>query len=167
MDIISIVIGAALLGVAGVFVYRPFQGKALRGQERKEAAAQPQARRESLLSAIRDLDFDYKTGKVSEEDYGPLRAQLLVETAGLTRQEQDKDDQLEALIQSRRTHKTGSNCSQCDAPVAPGQHFCSSCGAPLGSGTCASCGSKIKPGDFFCTSCGKPLEIQKEAVGAA
>src|SRR5512138_1139928 len=117
MDIISIVIGAALLGVAAVFVYRPFQGTGQRGQGRKEAAVQPQARRESLLSALRDLDFDYKTGKVSEEDYGPLRAQLLAETAGLSRQEQDKDDQLEALIQSRRSRKAGANCSQCDAPV--------------------------------------------------
>ena len=56
MDIISIAIGAALLGVAGVFVYRPFQGKRLKRQGHEEAAAQPQARRESLLSALRDLE---------------------------------------------------------------------------------------------------------------
>jgi hypothetical protein len=37
--------------------------------------------RERSFRALADLDFDYESGKISKEDYEPLRASLLEETA--------------------------------------------------------------------------------------
>lgn len=37
--------------------------------------------RERSFRALADLDFDYESGKISQEDYEPLRAALLAETA--------------------------------------------------------------------------------------
>ena len=37
--------------------------------------------RERSFRALADLDFDYESGKISKEDYDPLRASLLEETA--------------------------------------------------------------------------------------
>lgn len=167
METTSIVIGVMLLGLSLVFVNRPFQEKKPNGHKRAGAGTEPRDRRESVLSALRDLDFDYKTGKVSEDDYNPLRAQLLAEAAQLTQQEQEKEDQLEALIRSRRNRQQEIRCEECGASIAGGEHFCSNCGSPVKLETCPSCGSKIKAGDFFCTSCGNRLELQTKAVGQA
>lgn len=39
------------------------------------------ARKEAALSALKDLEFDYRTRKLSEEDYEELRAVYRVEAA--------------------------------------------------------------------------------------
>ncbi len=39
------------------------------------------AERERSYTALTDLDFDYECGKISEADYGPLRNDLMIETA--------------------------------------------------------------------------------------
>ncbi|MDQ3894731.1 MAG: AAA family ATPase, partial [Actinomycetota bacterium] len=48
-------------------------------------------------------------------------------------------------------------CSSCGHENAPGQRFCTSCGASLG-GECPTCGSANPPGSRFCGSCGAVLE---------
>src|SRR5438094_424301 len=49
-----------------------------------------------------------------------------------------------------------ATCEQCGRENAPGQRFCGSCGAPLGS-TCPACGT-ANPSDFrFCGGCGADL----------
>ena len=42
--------------------------------------------RERSFSALADLDEDYEVGKLSEQDYQTLRAQLLEETAAVVTQ---------------------------------------------------------------------------------
>lgn len=166
MEITSIVIGVVLFGASLVYVNLPFQEKRWKGAKYADANFQPEGRRESVLAALRDLDFDFKTGKVTEEDYTPLRAQLMAKAAQLTRQEQEKEDKLEALIQSRRIKKE-IYCDECGAPIETGQHFCSRCGSPVKQESCPSCGRRNKPADLFCTSCGTRLKVPTNAVGQA
>ena len=137
MQISALFIGIALLCVAVAYVSLPFWEKRKKGAKQ---SAQPEGGREAILSALRDLDFDFKTGKVSEEDYQPLRLQLLAEAAASIEAEKKSDEQLEGLIQSRRKNKQPLMIS------------------------CPSCGNKIHAGDLFCSSCGNKLEIQREAV---
>lgn len=134
----SLLIGVALLVIAVYFVSRPFLKENKKGVKVASSIVQP-GQREVVLSALRDLDFDFKTGKISDEDYQPLRAQLIVEAAQYMESEKKEDDQLEALIQSR--HKTQSRLA-----------------------TCPSCGKKIVLGDSFCSTCGAKLEVRGEAV---
>ncbi len=138
MQISSLLIGVALLVVAVYCVSSPLLKKNKSVVKAASNDAQP-GQREAVLSALRDLDFDFKTGKVSEEDYQPLRAQLMVEAAQHMEPDKKDDEQLEALIQSRR--KTQSKQASCPA-----------------------CGKKIVLGDLFCSSCGARLEIRVEAV---
>jgi len=135
MQISTLLIGIVLLVVAVYFVSRPFLEK-----DKKAAASSVQhGQREAVLSALRDLDFDFKTGKISEEDYQPLRAQLMVEAAQYMEPDKKDDEQLEALIQSRRKIQSRQL-------------------------SCPSCGKKIVLGDLFCSSCGARLEVRVEAV---
>ena len=138
MQISSLLVGLALLAAALVYVGRPFFEKPTKASKTMGKAGQTEAC-ESVLSALRDLDFDYKTGKISEEDYQPLRAQLLAEAAQFMQKENKEQEQLEALIQSRRKSQSRQV-------------------------SCPSCGNKIVLGDTFCSSCGTKLEVRIEAA---
>jgi hypothetical protein len=92
-----------------------------------ESAAQRE--RESLVVAIRDLDHDYETGKVAEEDWRALREELRARAMALLREERDR---------AGREH----------APLAP---------ARPATGACPACASVPRPEDRFCAQCGAPL----------
>lgn len=138
MQLSSLFVGFALAAVALFYVSRPFFEKP---RKTSKTTGQPRDVRthEAVLAALRDLDFDFKTGKIVEEDYQPLRAQLLVEAAQFIEAKKNEEQQLEALIQSRRT-------------------------AHARQASCPTCGAKIVLGDTFCSSCGTKLEIRVEAV---
>jgi len=166
MEIPSILIGLLLIGASVSFVTFPFWQKRQKQVMNHKAEVQNQEQRESTLSALRDLDFDFKTGKVIEEDYTPLRARLMAEAAQHIEQQKEQDDQLEALIQSRRAaRQPTSKCDQCGTPVQANQRFCSKCGSSVNHELCSSCGRKFQAGDLFCSSCGNKIEVQMEAVG--
>jgi hypothetical protein len=83
MEVVALALGAVLAVACVVFVSLPF----LREPEADDAMPEPtQAERERMrleeerdraLEALKELEFDHRTGKVSDEDYraavGPLR----------------------------------------------------------------------------------------------
>ena len=165
MEIFSILIGLILLAASLFFVSVPFRKKHRKDAQISKPRVQKEERREVVLFALRDLDFDFKTGKVSEEDYTPLRARLMTEAAQHIEQQQEEDQKLEALIQARRvTHQQSVKCDHCGDSVEADQRFCAKCGSPVNKGLCPSCGKKIRAGDEFCPSCGNRLEVRVEAV---
>lgn len=165
MEIPSILIGLVLLGVSLYIVSLPFRKKIRKDAQTPKLHLKKEERHESVISALRDLDFDFKTGKVDEEDYTPLRARLMVEAAQVIEQQQEEDQKLEALIQARRaTHQPKAACEKCGTPMQAGQRFCAKCGSPVNNELCPSCGKKIRAGDQFCPSCGIRLEVRAEAV---
>jgi hypothetical protein len=86
VELVALALGAILAAACVVFVARPLLRPA-RGQEDELGAATPeeQARlrlleeRDRALAALKELELDHRTGKISDEDYralvGPLRRQ--------------------------------------------------------------------------------------------
>ena len=80
----ALAVGAMLAVVAVVFVARPFLRDPSPASDRLDELT-PEARkrlalaeeRDRALAALKELEFDHRTGKVSDEDYraqvGPLR----------------------------------------------------------------------------------------------
>lgn len=165
MEISSILVGLGLFSIALFFVSAPFRQKRQKIENPSKVHKQEKGRREIVLAALRDLDFDFKTGKVSEEDYQPLRAQLLAEAVQYIEAEKQEDERLEALIQTRRkAEKQDVKCEHCGAPMEAGQRFCSKCGSVVNHELCPSCGKQMQASDLFCSSCGKKVEVRLEAV---
>lgn len=165
MQVSAILIGFLLFGASVAYVILPFLRKPKKARTSLTLSGDLPGQREVVLSALRDLDFDFKTGKIGEEDYHPLREQLLVEAAQYMQEENKNEDRLEQMIQARRTAKQqGGGCPRCEAPVRAGQHFCSKCGFDLSDELCPTCGKNIKKEDLFCSSCGHQIQIPVKAA---
>lgn len=133
----------------------------------------PARRRMRVLLALRDLEFDHLTGKVSEEDYQALRSQLLMEAAALLQSAQSRsslagagksvaylEERIRKAIQARRSNR----CPHCGHPTRPGAQFCAMCGQPISEGArCPKCGAQVMQNARFCTACGHALTLAHEA----
>lgn len=134
MAIGSVLFGLALAVLAGVLVADPFLRRGL--FNRKAESASTRERRRSALLAIRDLDFDFQTGKVLEEDYRVWRARLLEQAARwLTEEERAESglaEGLEAEVAKVRKAASGARfCPSCGRPQVGGDRFCTDCGQAL------------------------------------
>jgi predicted nucleic acid-binding Zn ribbon protein len=159
MNLGAIFVGASMLVIAVPFIVIPFQKGRMKNIVLPMKSVDPEEQRISVLSSLRDLDFDFQIGKVSDDDYTNLRGQLVIEAAQ-SLQEDDKVDEIEALIQARKASKAKSSaCVNCGEPIETGNSFCSHCGTAV-TPSCPSCGMNIKAGDLFCSSCGNQVTNQ-------
>ncbi len=126
------------------FIFWPFWQKP---QEGKTGAQNGNARlqelmtmRDNILAALKDLEFDFQMGKISQEDYQELTDQYRREAiAVLKRIEaanganprlQKIENEIRTLRQQKRS-AGGHYCTQCGAPVNKMDRFCSQCGHKL------------------------------------
>lgn len=165
MELGAIFVGIAMLVASMPFVVRPFREKQPGKGSNPNDRSNSEEKRKADLSALLDLDFDYRTGKVSEEDYSTVRAQLVADAAqSIQLEKSHEDEQIEAMIAARKPkHSSSQACSNCGHTRGADSHFCSQCGTAIVQG-CPSCGKPVQEGDFFCTTCGAELEHQVEAV---
>ena len=105
-------------------------------------------RRDRALAALKEIDFDRATGKLSDADYEQLKAQFTVEAldamkavdlAGESPSRQvaksPDADAVEALIAAARMPTSSARrfCLECGTPLEAGKKFCLQCGAPAGA----------------------------------
>jgi hypothetical protein len=104
-----------------------------------------QRKKEVMLGNIQDLDFEYKCGKLSDDDYRKIRAEMSAEAA-LVLQEIDNIEasaDLDALIRREvSARKTKAKAAVANAPTTA----CATCGAknPISNKFCSECGAKLK-----------------------
>ena len=117
----------------------------VRGAEGDNDTERLLLQKEMLYGAIRDLDFDFQTGKVDQKDYAELRQQLEGEAVQVLRQ-LDAGDALVALdheieqqVLALRRHSASTvcgsqreSCSGCGTPLDDGENFCPDCGQATG-----------------------------------
>jgi hypothetical protein len=92
--------GCALFAVA-LFVYVFHQPDAMETGEEKTRALYLDERKEATYENLRDLNFEYKAGKLSEQDYAVQRASLEDEAAAILAE-------LESIEKAKATVRRGT-----------------------------------------------------------
>ncbi len=100
--------------------------------------------KETVYTALRDLEFDFQTGKVDMQDYTALRQQLEGDALGVLRQidsldplaqlDQEIEQYVTAIRSTRRAvgeQSLVSQCAHCSGTLSHDEHFCPSCGRAL------------------------------------
>lgn len=98
--------------------------------------------RNSVFEAIRDLEFDHATGKLSDADYQGMRARYDAKAAEVlqkmdalgaarTKRSSAKVEGTGVKPQTRVSNANRSFCSHCGARVEATDRFCPTCGTSL------------------------------------
>jgi hypothetical protein len=174
----ALLIGAALAVAALVYVLFPLFDEVI-VTPRRRGTSRAQASSETAIDALREIEFDRATGKLSDDDYASLKATY-------TRS---------ALAELRAKESHGSATVVVAPPPAAAPNV-----APSGNGagthavgvangassdvatdpveaavlryrsvrrTCETCGPRPEPDPAFCSSCGKYLKGSCANCGAA
>ncbi|VAX25713.1 hypothetical protein MNBD_NITROSPINAE02-17 [hydrothermal vent metagenome] len=92
-------------------------------------------KKESSYIALKDLEFDFKTGKIDDNDYASMKAQLESEAMTALQMIEDYSKEgtgKEGSGQANKRSKTDKRfCPSCGNAIKTEHKFCSSCGSPL------------------------------------
>ncbi len=172
MELGAIFLILAVLVLVGLFVSRPFiesrRAYAISAEEHE--ISHLLAERDSLITALQELDFDHVLGKIPTEDYPNMRAALLTHAADVLRRVDelqpqktsvaDAESRVEAAIAARRADASAaaqlpastSDDDLEDLIAARRAHRKEKSG-----GFCPNCGKPVLRSDRFCPSCGKAV----------
>ena len=94
-------------------------------------------RRDTTYSMLKELEFDYHSGLLTEEDYRDLEGRYRGKAISILRDidqvgsaGDDAGDAIERQVAELRRVKQRF-CSQCGVAVRPADRFCANCGANL------------------------------------
>ena len=93
-----------------------------------------QRKKEIILGNIQDLEFEYKCGKLSDEDYQKIRGEMNTEAAQVFQEIENLEStaDLDVLIRREITaRKSRTSCPSCGTKNPPTNKFCADCGAKL------------------------------------
>ncbi len=178
---LSLILGTVIALLALSYVLMPLLAStedtqaALARTVRDPALVRAEASEDGLaVTALREIEFDRATGKLSDEDYEELKAKYtqialnemrvadrergVLTTAEVSETQTAADaaeDPVEAAVRAVQARRP--KCPSCGPRPESDATYCSGCGHYL-PGACGSCGASVEmPGARFCNSCGAQL----------
>ena len=148
---IGVLVGALLAVIAAFVVARPLIRPMASDETDESVISDLLARRDGAYQVLRDLDGDYQSAKLAEDDYRQMRVQALAQAAEIVAE-------LDAY-RSAHTAPTSATIERADAPAAPSQATAKARrrARKTQSAFCPRCGTPHEPDDEFCRKCGKAL----------
>jgi Double zinc ribbon len=162
---VALALGAVLAVSALAYVLYPifFPSESTKGRLVTATTGQISSEEVPAVVALREIEFDRATGKLSDADYVQLKEQYTQEALAAMRSggavplegPPVVEDEIEAIIMAyRREHP---ECSSCGPRPEIDAIFCSTCGRYL-AGSCSRCSAHIdESGARFCAACGHSL----------
>lgn len=150
------VLAAALLGAAILWLaLRPLLAAPAPPPLEEPAPLEETPRGRALL-ALKEIEFDRATGKLSEPDYHELKTRYTAQALAVLRAEPDPEALITARLRVIRAGGAeGPVCAACGPRPEADARFCSSCGMLLvAAAVCSSCGAHLEAAGRFCASCG-------------
>jgi hypothetical protein len=130
---------AALIAIGAIAFILTVRAKDLPEPEPVSPFQHLDERKAAIYENLRDLQFEYRVGKLSDQDYQQTKKDLQRELAGVMAEV----DRLKLLL--------SPNGAAPPAPPLP---------KPIGRLTCPHCGAKFAQALKFCGECGKPMGVQ-------
>lgn len=165
MQLVSIFLALGVAVFVALYLYAPFlERRARRVTAEEHELSGLLAERERTVNALQELDFDYKLGKVPEEDYPTQRLNLLQKGAEILKRIDElappkphshEDVDIERAIASRRTQAAASGLTddELESLILKRRKG----RITKTAGFCPNCGKAVMVSDKFCPSCGKVL----------
>ena len=161
MTALIIATAIALLAVAFVLVPLFRDDVASPAPTPRSSATEARSDGDDAVGALREIEFDRATGKLSDGDYDALKARYTAEAIDAMRAADSEaippeaSDLAEAAILRYRKREGG--CEVCGPRPEADAMYCSTCGRYL-PGRCAGCGAAVSEAAArFCASCGRTL----------
>ena len=168
MELTAIFFTLAILILVAIYLYAPFMERRARHvtQEEHELSTL-MAERDRVINSLQELDFDFKLGKIPDEDYPAQRASLLQKGADILRRidtlapqitsSQNADARIEKAIAARRADASVAKAEVSDDDIESMIAARRKGRKEKSSGFCPKCGKPVMVSDRFCPSCGKSL----------
>lgn len=168
MELTAIFFSLAVLILVGMYLYAPFMEHRARNVTAEEHDLSAlMAERDRVINSLQELDFDFKLGKVPEEDYPAQRASLLQKGAEVLKQidalapqltsAQDTEARLEKAIAARRADAAVATAEVSDDDLEVMIAARRKGRREKSAGFCPRCGKPVMVTDRFCPACGKSL----------
>ncbi|MGA2274849.1 MAG: hypothetical protein ABSH00_14930 [Bryobacteraceae bacterium] len=135
--IISVASVLAVAVIAFILVVRP---RDLPPPEPEDPFAHLDERKAAIYENLRDLQFEFRVGKLSETDYQKTK--------------QDLQSELAAVLAEVDRVRAGLAASPSSKPKALRAE-------PVKAKVCPSCGAKFEKELKFCGECGKPMKAAR------
>ena len=165
----ALIVGTTLALLALGFVLIPlYRAEASTDKARPQPVRRAAAGRErdDAVDALREIEFDQATGKLSDADYTTMKATYTeralsamraADAAGVRAAggSEAAVDLAEAVIS--RFKAGPRSCAECGPRPESDAAYCSSCGGYL-AGRCSACDAPVREtGARFCSDCGHDL----------
>jgi ribosomal protein L40E len=170
--VLELVAGVVLAAGAVLFVLRPILQPVWAASLEAAAADDGEDYLEDVsptavaLRALKEIEFDRATGKLSDADYDSLKAQYTAQAVAVMRREagtgeggKGKREPGSAAPIPHSPFPIPRSCPVHGVPAEPGAEFCSVCGRRLqeAGGFCARCGAPLESDAQFCHRCGSTV----------
>jgi hypothetical protein len=168
MELTAIFFSLAVLIIVGIYLYAPFmERRARRVTAEEHELSTLMAERDRVINSLQELDFDFKLGKIPEDDYPTQRANLLQKGAEILKKidtlapqlvsAQDTEARLEKAIAARRADGAVATAPVTDDDLEAMISARRKTHSKKSAGFCPRCGKPVTVTDRFCPSCGKSL----------
>jgi len=168
MELTAIFFSLAVLILVGMYLYAPFlERRARRVTEEEHELSALMAERDRVINSLQELDFDFKLGKIPEEDYPAQRTSLLQKGADILKKidsftpqaasTPDNEARLEKAIAARRADGSMARTDVTDDDLESIISARRKGRKNKSAGFCPRCGKPVMVTDRFCPSCGKSL----------
>lgn len=175
--LIEAITALILGGLALAFVVAPLLRRSSGGRQSGPEWIDPEETPKGIaLAALKEIEFDRATGKLSDDDYRALMVKYTEHAVDAMRAEETlaaaaapggviagDSAAVESLIAAKvRALRAGSSgatgCPTCGPRPEADAVFCSTCGTRLPTGhACDGCGAPIPPDGSFCENCGRKV----------
>jgi hypothetical protein len=180
MDIVVALIGLAIVMIVAACVAQPFVARTrVKVSVEESPRDKLLAERAALYTTIRDLDFDFQTGKLLEADYRAMREKYMARGVEILKEldalpelrrepgaggrKPEAAEEIEAAVRAKRGTRMQPHPVEDDIEAAIRSRRKSAVRhqpSAINILKCPSCDRPVDPTDRFCAKCGAALTVE-------